>query len=229
MIHVIKETLKISTGENVINLYYTKKTDLSYTVNYLEKDTNKVLKAQKVAREVTFDTEVTIDNEKIAIDGYVFDSAIPEGFKVGTNLEANVMNIYYTKRSDLSYKVNYLDIETKDILHEQKVVGNQVLGTKIDSNSEIIEINGYVFDSFDKTTITIGTGENVINIYYTRVDGLTYTVNYVEKDNEENMGRVPKIFGRKREKSAGKFTTQYKLCCNNKLIFASPLCFRFIR
>ncbi len=27
------------------------------------------------------------------------------------------------------------------------------------------------------------------------------------------MGRVPKIFGRKREKSAGKFTTQYKLCC----------------
>ena len=38
-----QETIEIGVDDNVINFYYTKRTDLSYTVNYLEKDTNAVL------------------------------------------------------------------------------------------------------------------------------------------------------------------------------------------
>ena len=180
-----KETLKISTGENVINLYYTKKTDLSYTVNYLEKDTNKVLKAQKVAREVAFDTEVTIAKEKLEIDGYIFDSAIPESFNVGTNIEANVMNIYYRKRSDLSYTVNYLETETNTVLQPAKVTDGKKLEDVVNAEEEIVDIDGYNFDSFSNATIVIGTGENVINIYYTKRNDLTYTINYLEKDTNE--------------------------------------------
>ena len=51
---VDKDSLTITTGENVINIYYIKRADLSYEVNYLEKDTNKVLHAQKNQTGMTF-------------------------------------------------------------------------------------------------------------------------------------------------------------------------------
>ena len=38
-------------------------------------------------------------------------------------------------------------------------------GTVITSNDEVIEIDGYNYDSVDKETLTIQAGENVINIY----------------------------------------------------------------
>ena len=38
----------------------------------------------------------------------------------------------------------------------------------VNSADEKIDINGYNFDSYDKDTLTIGTGENVINLYYTK-------------------------------------------------------------
>ena len=44
------------------------------------------------------------------------------------------------------------------------------------------EIEGYNFDSIEKETIKIGTGKNVINIYYTKRTNLSYVVNYLEKD-----------------------------------------------
>ena len=182
---VDKDSIRITTGENVINIYYVKRKDLSYKVNYLEKGTDTVLKEQKVVSGAEFDTEVTIDAEKVVIDGYNFDSVNKESFKVGTNNDENVMNIYYTKRNDLSYTVNYLDSATNDSLHDAKVAGNQVLGTKINTNDEIIEIDGYNFDSFDNASIVIKTGGNVINIYYTKRNDLTYTINYLEKDTNE--------------------------------------------
>ena len=67
---VDKATLKITTGENIINIYYTKKTNLSYKVNYLEKGTNKVLHNQKVQGGMTFESTVTSADEKITIEEY---------------------------------------------------------------------------------------------------------------------------------------------------------------
>ena len=66
---VDKATLIIGTDENVINIYYTKRTDLSYKVNYLEKDTNKILHDQKNQEGMTFESVVTRADEVIDIDG----------------------------------------------------------------------------------------------------------------------------------------------------------------
>ena len=44
----------------------------------LEKTTNKVLHTQKVQGNMTFKYEVTSANEKIAIDGYNYDSVDKE-------------------------------------------------------------------------------------------------------------------------------------------------------
>ena len=180
---VPEETLTIGTGENVINIYYTKRTDLSYTVNYLEKDTDKVLSPQKVKDGMTFGTVITSSDEVIKIDGYNYDSVDKDTLEIGTG--DNVINIYYTKRTDLSYKVNYLEKDTDKVLSPQKVKDGMTFGTVITSSDEVIKIDGYNYDSVDKDTLEIGTGDNVINIYYTKRTDLSYKVNYLEKDTNK--------------------------------------------
>ena len=75
---------------------------------------------------------------------------------------------------------------TTNVLHEQKVAGKQTYGTVIKSSNEVITIDGYKYDSADKETLTIGTGENVINLYYTKRTDLSYTIEYYYQslDNE---------------------------------------------
>ena len=180
---VDKATMKITTGENIINVYYTKRNDLSYTVNYLEKDTNKVLSVQKVQNGMTFEDEITSANEVITIDGYNYDSVDKDTLKITTG--ENVINIYYTKRNNLSYTVNYLEKNTNKVIHAPKVIGNMTFEDEITSADEIITINGYSYDSVDKDKLVITTGENTINIYYTKINGLAYTVNYLEKDTDK--------------------------------------------
>ena len=176
---VDKDTLTIGTSDNVINIYYTKKTGLSYTVNYLEKDTEKVLHDAKVQGGMTFEDVVTSADEVIDIDGYNYDSADKETLTIGTG--ENVINLYYTKQTNLSYKVNYLEQGTTNVLHEQKVQGEMTFDDVVKSEDEVIEINGYNYASADKETLTIGTGENVINLYYTKQTNLSYKVNYLEQ------------------------------------------------
>ena len=169
----------------VVKLYYTRRNDLSYTVNYLEKDTNTVLHEAKTAGNQTFGTIITSSDEVITIDGYNYDSVDKTTLTIGTS--ENVINIYYTKRTDLSYTVNYLEKGTNTVLHEAKTAGNQTFGTIITSSDEVITIDGYNYDSADKTTLTIGTGENVINIYYTKRTDLSYTVYYKEQGTETEL------------------------------------------
>ena len=189
---VDKDTLTVTTGENVINIYYTKRNDLSYTVNYLEKDTNIVLHEPKVTENMTFETEITSSKEVIDIDGYNYDSVDKDTLIIGTG--ENVINIYYTKRNDLSYTVNYLEKGTNRTIHAPKVTQNMTFGTEITSSKEVIAINGYSYDSVDKDSLIVTTGENIINIYYTKVSGLSYTVNYLEKDTNEVL-QAPKTTG----------------------------------
>ena len=176
---VSADTITIGTGSNVINFYYTKRTDLTYTINYLEKDTNKVIKTAKTATKITFGTVIKASDEATKIDGYDYNSADKTSITVGTG--ANVINLYYTKVTGLSYTVNYLEKGTTTAISPAKTTGNQTFATVIKSSDEIITIDGYKYDSADKTTLTIGTGSNVINLYYTKRTDLNYKVNYLEK------------------------------------------------
>ena len=179
------ETLTIGTGENVINIYYTKRNDLSYTVNYLEKVTNKVLHDQKVQGGMTYEDTITSANEKIDISGYNYDSVDPETLTIGTG--ENVINIYYTKRNDLSYTVNYLEKDTLNVLHNPKVQDGMTFDEVVNSADEAIGIDGYNYDSADKAELTIGTGKNEINLYYTKRNDLSYTVNYYWNGTTEKV------------------------------------------
>ena len=175
--------LSDNTVLNVMNIYYTKRTDLGYTVNYLEKDTNKVLNQSKVVNDVKFETVINGRNEVITINGYVFNSVNPEELTIGT--DSNVINIYYTKRTDLSYTVNYLEKDTNKVLNSAKTVNDVKFETVINGRNEVITIDGYVFNSVNPEELTITTDSNVINIYYTKRTDLSYIVNYLEKDTNK--------------------------------------------
>ena len=171
-----KQSIQIGTGTNVINFYYTKRTDLEYTVNYLEKGTNKVLADAKKVGKQTFGAKV--EEDAITIDGYTLDSDAKQSIQIGTG--TNVINFYYTKRTDLEYTVNYLEKGTNKVLADAKKVGKQTFGATVEE--EAITIDGYTLDSDAKQSIEIGTGTNVINFYYKARTDLSYTVKYMEKN-----------------------------------------------
>ena len=180
--------ITITTGKNEYTFYYTKRNDLSYTVNYLEKGTNNVLHEAKTVENQTFGAEVTasVTNDAIekpeTIDGYNCVEVDKETLTIGTS--TNEINFYYTKRTDLSYTVNYLEKDTNNVLHTAKTVENQTFGAVVTASvtNNAIEkpeaIDGYNCVEVDKETLTIGTSTNEINFYYTKRTDLSYTVNY---------------------------------------------------
>ena len=179
----------------IVKLYYARRNDLSYTVYYKEQGTENELADAKVVNGQKFGDVVT--ENAIDIDGY--NKVNPTSAEITITTGTNEHTFYYTKRNDLSYTVNYLEKDTNTVLHEAKTVGNQIFGTIITSSDEVITIDGYNYDSVDKITLTIGTSENVINIYYTKRTDLSYTVNYyyngelkhsVTFDNMEYLDKI---------------------------------------
>ena len=147
----------------MINLYYTKQTNLSYKVNYLEQGTTNVLHEQKVQGEMTFDDVVKSEDEVIEINGYNYASADKETLTIGTG--ENVINLYYTKQTNLSYKVNYYWNGTTEEVADSKTVRDQTFDDEVTESPEK-DIPGCTPVSNASKKITIGTGTNEINFYY---------------------------------------------------------------
>ena len=193
-----KDKLIISTNEdeNIIELYYTKRNDLKYTVKYLEEETHEELHEPRIIENQTFEAIIIAKEQVIEIEGYEYSSSDKEKIIIGINEEENVITIYYIKRSDLTYTVNYIDKETGEKIIESKKEVNQVYGGKILASNEIIQIDGYNYTNCDKEEITIGVdeSENIINIYYTILKDIKYKIEYYydgEKDDnatEEKEG-----------------------------------------
>ena len=170
-------TIKADESKNVIKVYYKKKADLKYTVNYLEKGTNKVLNTQKVQTGMTFEAVVNSADEVITIDGYTYDSASSDTLTIGTDVSKNVINLYYTKNS---YKltINYV-YENGTLVEEDKLKPNPYTQT-LDYGTEYWvkspSIYGY---TVDKPVVEGKLTENTIEtVTYRKRTDLSYTVNY---------------------------------------------------
>lgn len=74
--------------------------------------------------------------------------------------------------------------DTNKVLNQSKEVNDVEFETVINGRNEIIEIDGYVFNSVNPEELTIGTDSNVINIYYTVLHG-TVKVKYVDSNDKE--------------------------------------------
>ena len=180
-----KETLTIGTDENVINLYYTKKSDLDYIVNYLEKDSNKVLHEPKVQGNMIFEQVVNAEDEVIPIDGYNFSEADKNTLTIG--IGENVINLYYTKRTDLSYIVHYYEEGTTNKVADDKNVSDQTFGSRVTETA--VDVIGYNKVNPVEKSIDITTGTNEIIFYYAKRTDLAYCIFYRELNTEEVLAQ----------------------------------------
>ena len=164
---VDKNTLTIGTGENAITFYYTKRTDLSYTVNYIDKDTGKAIINAKTVDKQTFGTEITSASEKIDISGYNYDSASPETLTIQADESKNVINLYYTKKTDLSYTVNYYWNGTNPLIPiKNSESGTETYGKTVNPDTDV---PGYTLVPGQTTSLEIKDDPdqpNVLNLYY---------------------------------------------------------------
>ena len=195
-----EEKLTIGTGENVITFYYTKRTDLSYTVNYIEKDTTNVLHEQKVQTGMKFETVINPADEKIEIDGYNYVGADKEKLTIGT--DENVLTLYYTKNS-YRYTVEHYWIGDKDKLdaqpfhtdadENQTALFDSAVAYQENGASWVIRTNPvYTFAKADpeKITITSDPSKNVLKLYYYKNVKLT-----ANSDTLPYNGKEQHVFG----------------------------------
>ena len=170
-------TVKVKEGDKerdkVLNfpipLAYVKRTNLSYTVNYLEKDTNEVVKSAKTADNQTFGATISAADEAIAIDGYTYDSADPATLTIGTS--SNVINLYYTKATVYKITICYIN-DTGTSIKEAKTIPNKHEGDPYDVESEDYipaRIGDYIKESVPSNVKgTMGKSDVTITVVYTK-------------------------------------------------------------
>ena len=159
--------ITITTGTNEYTFYYTKRTDLSYTVYYKEQGTEKKLANAKVVDGQKFGNVVT--ENAIDIDGYNKVNPTSAGITITTG--TNEYTFYYTKRNDLSYTVNYY---YNGELKHSVTFDNMEYLDDISGVEEMPKYNGVTYTKYDLKTssangllpLIIGTGSNYINVYY---------------------------------------------------------------
>lgn len=177
------QEVKIDAEDKVVIFYYEKRNDFSYTVMYLEEDTNNELATPEIRENKTY--LGTYSEKAKPIDGYVVDE---ETKKIVLEENESRIIFYYNKKDDLSYKVIYYkDSLNTDAIGEE-TFENQTFEDII--NSDDIDKDLYKprkgYNSGVIATdmpYTIIDGENVINVIYTKKDNLTYRVEYYYDGN----------------------------------------------
>ena len=185
--------------ENGAHLYavWTERTDLSYTVRYLEKGTDNQLSGEVLVSNQTLGASVNAADHKIEITGYKFDSAEPETLEIGA--EGNVMVLYYVKDTSQTKPTTYT---VKHIVGGEEEYSHTYTGTAwINETNPTIVIEagslaqktytGYKFESIDteaKEGDAIASG-TVITLTYVRDNGqtqkTTYTVQHMVEGETE--------------------------------------------
>ena len=155
---------KISAdGGDVVNVVYSKKTNLSYTVNYYKDSIEEGNYLDKVEGTGTFEDAIPADLTKFAPAGY----AVPGARSGAENISADggdVVNVVYSKDT-FKYSVHYFYDEVEDEQALEQGIGefeSQVTTYKVKPRTK------YALDYVENLPLTIGTdvSKNVINVYY---------------------------------------------------------------
>lgn len=211
----VGDEITFNKSNVVLTAQWKTKTDLSYTVNYLEQGTNEVLHKEKTTGNQTFGTEITSSKEVIDIDGYTYVSADPEALTIGTG--ENVINLYYTKRTDLSYTVKYVDKNTGSEIQSSVVKGDKTFGDKVTGESEKVTIANYTYVEAKPDLLIISTdvAKNVITLYYTKNAPTPVTFDF--NDVVSGDGKVTPAITKTVKGNVGKnFTETFKVTVEPK-------------
>ena len=168
--------LTIDVSGNVIKVYYVKNV-FTLTIHYRYAEGGEAV-PDHVENDLVQGTAYNVTSP--AIPGYTVDKATVSGSMPAQDVTETVT---YTKRSDLSYTVNYYWNGTDTKVKESKTVDGKTFQESVTESPVTIE--GYTPVSNDTATITIGVEKNVINFYYYKDVKLTANSKTEPFDNTE--------------------------------------------
>ena len=173
------------TESFTLHAKWTPRTDIPYTVKYLEEGTNRELHAAKTGTG-TFNTTVQVTAE--AISGYTLVGSSPRGLEL-ENVSSNELIFYYTKDPvKVSYTVHYYLDGTTTKVAADKVVNNVNAGTEV--TEDAISVTGYTAAAPTQQKLNLSaTGTNEIIFYYTKNVGtqVAYTIRYLKEGTGEAL------------------------------------------
>ena len=178
-----KQTITLDSDNKVLTFYYQKISDMSYTVRYIDYDTNESIISDKVVENKTYNEEM----EEFAEYPYGYNLVSENVQKFKLDSDGKVITFYYNKIK-AKYVVRYLEEETKlEILPSIKKEGNLI--DKV--TEEAKNIKGYDLVSDDKVTIELNKEEVSEIIFYYKKKDINYTVKYL--DNETKSEIAPSV------------------------------------
>ena len=150
-------------GGDVVNVVYSKKTNLSYTVNYYKDSIEEGNYLDKVEGTGTFGDAIPADLTKFAPAGYAVPGTRSGAEKISAD-GGDVVNVVYSKDT-FKYSVHYFYDEVEDEQALEQGIGefeSQVTTYKVKPRTK------YALDYVENLPLTIGTdvSKNVINVYY---------------------------------------------------------------
>ena len=170
----------IINDNNVFDVVYTKRKDLSYQVNYYFDD--------------ILDNTVKYDNVEYGIIP-TYEELNRDGYSLclvtGNNEEIidndTVIDVYYC-RNTYPYQVNYYYDNKLEETNSYEGKYNDLIDVYDDKLKE-----GYELDYIENIPLNITSGDNNINVYY-KIKDIKYTVNYLDDNNniiesKESIGK----------------------------------------
>ena len=174
---------QITDGSNIIKVSYVKRTDMEYTVKYIEKGTNNEILESKNVTNRTFE-ETYEETAKEAPFGYVLSDNATKTITVDSDNKELVFN--YEKRDNFSYTVKYLEKDTNITLSTEVERTNK---TYLETYTETaLNISGYNLVGDATQDVVIDSEDKIVTFYYTKKTNLSYTVNYY-KDSITNENK----------------------------------------
>ena len=178
-----KQTITLDSDNKVLKFYYEKRNDMSYTVRYIDYDTNESIISDKTVENKTYNEEI----EEFAEYPYGYNLVSENVQKFKLDSDGKVITFYYNKIK-AKYVVRYLEEETNlEILPSIKKEGNLI--DKV--TEEAKNIKGYDLVSDDKVTIELNKEEVSEIIFYYKKKDINYTVKYL--DNETKSEIAPSV------------------------------------
>ena len=164
-------TIGVDETKNIIKVYYVKD-DYAYLVKYYYDNIEDTSKREPGTAK--FGSIISNYEDKV-IDGYKLQKTENLPLTIGTNVDNNIIKIYYIKDS-YNYTVHYFYDGKENT--EKTVTAKATFDSEIRSYTDK-NITGYKFEKTENfpLRITSDASKNKINVYYVK-DSFEYTVHY---------------------------------------------------
>lgn len=187
---VIKSDMpyEIKEENNIIKVCYERRYDMSYTVRYIDYDTNENIYENKIVSDRT-NNETYEEEAKEVPNGYKLVSDKKQTITLDS--DNKVLTFYYQKRNDMSYIVRYIDYDTNESIISDKVVENKTYNEEIEEFAEYPY--GYNLVSENVQRFKLDSDSKVITFYYNKIKA-KYVVRYLEEETKlEILPSIKKV------------------------------------